>query len=188
MKTAGHSARYACLLLLALWSCGGSSDTGSNTAEGGASATAATQHIEACSLLSAQDVTDAMGMAFAKGRSEEHGGGAGEGYLSLCVFSPVDSTAIGSVTLSVRPSPDVTDPAAALEAQVKDVQANAAPDYSLDSVPELGAGAGWDATSHQLTIFRPGMMVMLTGIGRGDLRAPLVSLAQKALSALSAKS
>lgn len=188
MTTAGTRALCTSLLLFVLWSCGGGSDSGAKAPDVGTSATAASQRIDACSLLTAEDVGAALGETFTKGRLEEHGTGAGERYFSICVFDPVDSTSLASLALTVRPAPEVTDPAAALEAQAQDMRANAVPDYTFDSVPELGAGAGWDGASHQLTIFRPGLMMLLSAQGKGDLRGSLVQLAQKALAAANAAS
>ncbi len=183
MKTAGSRVLCTSLLLFVLWSCGGGSDSGGSASNGG---TAAAQRVNACSLLTAADVGAAMGETFAKGRLDEHGTGAGEHYFSICVFSPVDSTSLASLALTARPAPEVTDPAAALEAQAQDIRENAAPDFAFDSVPELGPGAGWDGASHQLTIFRPGLMLILSGQGNGDLRAPLVELGKKAVAAANA--
>ncbi len=177
------SAALAVLLLMA---CGGEGSSGGGSAASATSdATASTPaHLNACNLLTADDVGGAFGgTAFQGGKLQEHGTGEGEQYFSVCVFNADNATAIPTVSLLARSAPEVTDPAVALEAQAEDIRKNAVPDYRFDSVPSLGPGAGWDGTSRQLTVFRPGLMLILTAqANRGqDARAPLVSLAKTAL-------
>ena len=173
------------LVLIPLPGCGSESPPPDAKAASEASASVATQgadRTEACSLLTAAEVETAVGEAMREGTLEEKGTGPDESYFSMCTFTPVSDTSTTAVTLTVRPSPGVTDPAAALEAQVADMRENAIPDYQLEPIEELGSGAGWDAGMHQVTVFRPGLMLIVSVNGRlEEARQAAVDLAKMAL-------
>ncbi|HUE76906.1 MAG TPA: hypothetical protein VMM83_03115 [Longimicrobiales bacterium] len=163
-----------------LFACG-ESETGSEQETGASLAGSAPERLDACSLLSSEEVAEAFGVAFEEGQLTEHGTGAGESYFSTCVFSAANERADPTVSLMVRPSDEVVDPAVALEAGVEDMRANVSPDYEMEPVPELGEGAGWDPAMAELTVFRPGLMMMLGAHGGSEVRDRLVQLARTAL-------
>ncbi|MGD8320870.1 MAG: hypothetical protein PVJ02_10455 [Gemmatimonadota bacterium] len=183
MKT--HRA-VLCLLPLLLPACGGGNAPGDAQAGDQQEATAASsvEHLKACDFVTSDQVSQVFGTDFQKGELKEHGTGPDERYFSICVFNGADPTSMVSASVSVRPTPDITDPAAALEAQVADVRKNASPDYALDPVPELGPGAGWDGTSHQLTVFEPGLMLIFGAQGREVTKEQVVHMATIVLGEL----
>jgi hypothetical protein len=167
-------------LAVLLSACGGSdarSEEDPDASRGGS----ATARLDACSLLTSEEVAAAFGVAFEDGRLDEHGTGAGENYFSICIFNAANETALPSVSLMARPSDEVIDPAAALQAGVDDMRANVTPDYELEPVPALGEGAGWDPVMANLTVFRPRLMLMLGAQPGSGVRDRLVQLARTAL-------
>lgn len=188
MRIALHARRSPCVTLVALISllgCGGEAPPPEEAATSDAPgdvATPAPTRIESCSLLTAAEVGAAVGEEMNAGTLEELGTGSGESYFSICTFTPVSETSMTSVTLTVRPSPEVTDPVAALEAQVADTRESAMPDYELKPVEELGPGAGWDPNMGQVTVFQPGLMVIVSvGGPLENARGAAVGLAKTAL-------
>lgn len=175
-----------CLLPLLLPACGGGKAPGETQAEDQqrASATSPSEHFQACDFVTADQVSRVFGTTFQKGQLHEHGTGPDQHYFSTCVFNDTDPASRASASVMVRPSPGLTDPAAALQAQVTDVRKNAAPGYSLDRVPELGPGAGWDGTSHQLTVFEPGLMLIFGAQGREVTEEQVVQMASIVLGKL----
>jgi hypothetical protein len=168
------------LLVVVLFACG-ESDTGSQQEAGASTAGSAPERLAACSLLSSEEVAEAFGVAFEEGQLTEYGTGPGESYFSTCIFTAANETAVPTVSLTVRPSDEVVDPAAALQAGIEDMRANVNPDYDMEPVPDLGEGAGWDPALAELTVFRPGLMMMVGAHGGSDVRDRLVQLARIAL-------
>lgn len=177
--------RVAGLVLISLLGCGSEGpppdQEATADAPGGAAAPAAAR-IEACSLLTAAEVGAAVGEAMGAGTLEEKGTSPGESYFSICTFAPASGTSTTAVTLTVRPSPEITDPEAALEAHVTDMRENAIPDYELEPIEELGPGAGWDPGMRQVTVFRLGLAIIVGVSGQlDDPRSAAVDLAAAAL-------
>lgn len=173
--------RVAGLVLISLLGCGSETPPPVEKATEDAPSGAAAR-VEACSLLTAAEVGAAVGEGMKPGALEEKGTRPGESYFSMCTFAPASETSTTAVTLTVRPSPEITDPAAALEAQVADMRQSAIPDYELEPVEELGPGAGWDPGMHQVTVFRPGLVIIVGVSGPvADPRRAAVDLAAVAL-------
>jgi hypothetical protein len=168
------------LLAVLLSACGGS-DARSEEEADASRAGSASERLDACSLLSSEEVAEAFGVAFEEGQLEEYGTGAGERYFSTCIFSAANERANPTVSLMVRSSDEVVDPAAGLQAGVEDMRANVNPDYEMEPVPDLGEGAGWDPAMAQLTVFRPGLMMVVGAHGGSEVRDRLVLLARTAL-------
>ncbi|HSJ14632.1 MAG TPA: hypothetical protein VK939_09455 [Longimicrobiales bacterium] len=182
MRAGLEHARLHALLVLALAACGTDAARDEPVAE--AEAAMAGETIDACSLLSPEQVSAAVGEPMNAGTLAEHGGRAGESYFSTCTYAAVAETSLAAVTITVRPSPEITDPTAALEAQVADMRANVMPDYRLEPVEGLGAAAGWDPSLSQLTAFRSGLALLVdVGGPLSDRRRAAVELARIALQA-----
>lgn len=166
-----------CAVLAA--ACGGEGAPAGEAADrpAGEAPEAAAAGIDACSLLEPEDVQAVTGEPM-QARLEERGRGEVESYLSICTFDPVNEESTGSVSISYRPSPEITDPADALERQIQDVRENVMPEYTLEPVDELGPGAGWDPDMSQLTVMRPGAMLLIDAPGD---REAAVELARRAL-------
>lgn len=166
-------------LVMMMTGCGSESAPGGESAEpSAATPEAAPDGIDACSLLEPDEVRTVTGEAMQESL-QEVGRGEGEHYLSICTFDPVSEASTHSISLSYRPSPEITDPAAMLERHVADTRENVMPEYALEPVDALGPGAGWDPQMGQLTVFRPGLMLMVSA--RSGDRDGAVRLARTAL-------
>lgn len=174
------SCSVLAFVVVVLFACG-ESDTGSEQEADTPPARSAAERLDACSLLSSEEVAEAFGVAFEEGQLEEHGTGAGESYFSTCIFNAANERAVPTVSILARPSEEVVDPATALEAQVEDMRANVDPDYEMEPVSELGEGAAWDSAMGELIVFRPGLMMTLGALGSSEPRDRLVRLARTAL-------
>lgn len=138
----------------------------------------------ACALLSPAQVAAAIGEPVGQGVLEEHGTAPGESYFSTCTYTAVDDESFSSVAITLRPSPEITDPAAALDAQVADMRASAMPDYRLEPVGSLQATGGWDSAMGQLIVVRPGLLLLIDVGGPGDRRQAAEQIGTAALAAL----
>lgn len=166
---------------LGMAGCGGADSRPDR--ESDQAAAQATEPANACSLLTAQEVGAAIGEAFMPGALEEQGTGAGEAYFSVCTFAAQNPSSLASVTVTSRPSPEIEDPAQALDAHVADMRASAMPDYGLTPVELIGASGGWDPSMNQLTVFRRGLMLVVGMSGQvADARNAATALARIALA------
>lgn len=115
------------------------------------------ERVVACELVPADEVADILGLEVQ--RTEPREVDSSEGgvtrYLTGCTYIAEDGIAVRTATILITRAPEITDPEAALQRFLDDMHEEYGP-YELEPVPELGAGAGWNAESEQLIAFLPG--------------------------------
>ena len=152
--------RMAWLVLASLVNgCGGAERPNEQAAAGGESQSAA--RVVACEILSMAEVGEVIGTPVQRTEPREEGNPSENGrYLSACTYIAERGQGLMTTTLLLRRSPEVQDPATALNQYVEGVKRDLG-DYSLEPVAELGPGAGWHAETTTLWVFRPGWMVSM---------------------------
>jgi hypothetical protein len=166
---------------LAATGCSEQSSSTTQVASGGDTGAAT---IEACTLLTEQDITAATGTALGSGQEQmSAGGGENEGYMTSCNWrTPDDADAFGLVSLIVWSWPPGTNGAA----NYIDAFRKAAEEY--DDVPEperlpLGDEGLWDG---QTVNVRKGDTAFMLGASGDsfDPKAASLALAANVLSRL----
>jgi hypothetical protein len=172
-------SRAAALLLgLLLAACSGG-DTPAETAAGGASESSAAP--EACTVVTAADVEQALGVAAKVQASDQLQTIAA---ASLCSYEAADD-ARNLVSVMVRVGPPSLDAQTNLKQYVDGIKMNMGDSYRVDSVEGLSGPAVWNPDMKQLTIFKGQTLVVLTMLGEDA--EPLTAaraLGEKALAKL----
>jgi hypothetical protein len=121
--------------------------------------------VAACGILSKEEVAEVLGAPVQRTEPRDLAGPSGRSgdlrYMTACTYVAERGQAVMTTTLMLQRSPDVRDPAAALNAYVAGVRRETPGGYTLEPVADLGPGAGWHAETTTLWVFRPGWMVSL---------------------------
>jgi hypothetical protein len=145
-------------------SCGG----GDRSANGEAAAqndAPPPARVVACDMLTREEVAQVVGEPVTRTEPREIDAGDDSPdppYSSMCTYIAERGAALLTTTLSVRRSPEVRDPASALNDYVESVRSGLSPDFKLEPVTEYGPGAGWDPKLAMLSVFRPNWMLSVT--------------------------
>lgn len=121
--------------------------------------------VVACDLVPGADVEDIMGAPLTDTDANEYedsfDSSADARYMTSCTYIADVQPAMRTATLQIARTPDVTDPAAALQDYVDGLRP-VSPDLDVTPVPDIGPGAGWHAEVEQLIVFRPGWRIMVS--------------------------
>jgi len=164
---AGRSISVAVLTLL-LVACGASDQPPSDTDTDAPEATAV-DRVVACELVPAEDVTDILGMESVEVDPIEVEQSGAEGrYLTGCTYTAGAERTLVVMSYTLTSGAGSSDPEASLRDFVAALQEDF-PAYQLESVPELGAGAGWHAETQQLVAYRPNWQLIVGAANRGPM-------------------
>jgi hypothetical protein len=146
---------------------------------GWAGAAAAGKALRACELLTKADVEAILGAAVDEPTQRFKENAKHDFWMSTCnYFAPAISRSAGILIQKAQPA----DPDKAFEAHIASLRQALGSDFSLEPVEGVGARAGWDGSTRQLTVFEGGRMVIVT-VGGPKLDAPAALQTAKKIAA-----
>lgn len=177
----------ACTIALLAVGCGGGREKEQAGKQEDATPAA---KVAACEILSKEEVAEVLGVPVQRTEPRDLAAPSDQSgdlrYMTACTYVAERGQGVMTTTLMLQRSPEVRDPATALNDYVAGVQRGTTGSYILEPVADLGPGAGWHAETTTLWVFRPGWMVSLA-MDRNAATPPLAgatALTTKALGRL----
>jgi hypothetical protein len=119
--------------------------------------------LDACVLLSKEEVSDILNREFAEPNHQVREDDNGDIVLSSCTFVPADRTSFISLNLLVRPEKDVTDPGRAIAEHIGSLkQGLGDPDFSMEDITGVGEAAAYAPSTGQMVVYDKHRLFVLT--------------------------